>query len=95
MLKEKGIASQIVSSKGQYGGGTMPDLDLDSYAVVLEMGKSKSIGRRMYHALLDQDPAILTNLKSGQIHIDLLCLQEEDIQQIAGLISLAYQNLSS
>lgn len=95
LLKEKAIECQIVSSKGQYGGGTMPDLDLDSYAVVLELGKSKSIGRRMYHELLNQEPAILSNLKSGQVHIDMLCLQDLDIAQVSELISSAYQNFCS
>lgn len=95
LLREKGMDSQIVSSKGQYGGGTMPDLDLDSCAVLLELGKSKSIGRKMYHELLDQEPAILSNLKSGQIHIDMLCLQDSDISQISELISSAHQNICS
>lgn len=93
LLKEKGIGSEIVSSKGQYGGGTMPDLELDSYALVLELGKSKSIGRKFYHQLLIQEPALLSNLKSGQIQIDMLCLQETDITQISELIFSAYQNL--
>lgn len=93
LLTKKNISSTIESSKGQYGGGTLPDLELDSYSIKLELGKGKSTGKQFYHELLNQKPALLANLKSGSIFIDLLCLQEKDLDEVAALIKKAYKKM--
>ncbi|NPD46413.1 MULTISPECIES: L-seryl-tRNA(Sec) selenium transferase [unclassified Lentimicrobium] len=93
LLAKKSISSSIEPSKGQYGGGTLPDLVLDSYSVKLNLGKGKSTGKQFYHELLNQKPALLTNLKSGSIYVDLLCLQEKDLDDVAELIKKAYKKL--
>lgn len=94
LLAKQSISSKIEATKGQYGGGTLPDLELDSYSLKLDLGKGKSTGKQFYHQLLNQKPALLTNLKSGSIYIDLLCLQEKDLDEVAELIKKAYKKLA-
>lgn len=81
-LAELGVNSSVSPSEGQYGGGTLPDLKLKSYQVKLELDKKYS-GKDLYHKLLLVDRPILTNLKSGNIYIDMLCINDCDIPNIA------------
>lgn len=81
-LFKLGINSTVTESEGQYGGGTLPDLKLKSYQVKLELDKKNS-GKVLYNKLLNADLPLLTNLKSGHIFIDMLCVKNEDIPLIA------------
>lgn len=81
-LHKLGISSTVSESEGQYGGGTLPDLKLKSYQVKLELEKKNS-GKMLYNRLLNSDFPILTNLKSGHIYIDMLCIKNGDIPLIA------------
>ena len=91
-LENKNIFSEIVPSKGQYGGGTLPDLKLDSYSVKLTLPRKDGLGKKVYHQLLNQQPALLTNLKSGSIFVDLLTLQNEDIALVSDLLEQAIKS---
>ena len=92
-LLEKEISSQIVESKGKYGGGTLPDLEIDSFSLeLLPCNKKNTLAKEMYHKLLEEEYPILSNLKSGKIFFDLLTIQDKDIEQIVKTIALAYQN---
>ena len=92
-LKNRNIVSEIVSSKGQYGGGTLPDLNLDSFSVKLVLPRKNACGKKVYHQLLYQEPALLTNLKSGSIFIDLLTLQIENIPLVSELLERAIKSV--
>lgn len=81
-LSKLGIKSSISPSEGQYGGGTLPDLTLPSFQVKLELEKKYS-GKTLYHKLLFTEMPLLTNLRSGHIYIDLLCINNNDLPLIA------------
>jgi L-seryl-tRNA(Ser) seleniumtransferase len=89
LLSDLGVKTLLVSSKGQYGGGTMPDAQIDSFSLMLDLGDSKHMGKRIYHQLLIQNTPILCNLISGKIYIDMLCVQNDDIKPMAKLIASA------
>lgn len=93
-LDKYNICSKVVDSKGKYGGGTLPDMELDSYSVRLLPEDSKnSLAKSLYHKLLEQKQPVLSNLKSGAIYFDALSLQDDDIADIAKTISLAYSQV--
>jgi len=89
-LKEYDIASEIVKSKGKYGGGTLPNLEIDSYALKLSPKNTKNtLSKALYHQLLEQDKPVLSNLKSGKIYFDILSLQDDDMEDMVNSINLA------
>ncbi len=93
-LDSLGISSEITESKAQYGGGTLPDLGIDSFSVKLNFdipkSNQKGKGKELYHALLQQEKPILSNLISGSIFFDALTLEKESIKEIAAAINDAY-----
>ena len=93
-LKLHNIDSELIESKGKYGGGTLPDLEIDSFSVkLLPKNTKNTLAKQLYHQLLERDKPILSNLKSGEIYFDILTLQEENIKHIAQLISLAFNKV--
>ncbi len=93
-LDKYDICSKIVDSKGKYGGGTLPDLELDSYSLKLMPEDSDNhLAKSLYHKLLEQEQPVLSNLKSGAIFFDALTLQKEDIPQITENINLAFKEV--
>ncbi len=93
-LEKFNITSEVVSSKGKYGGGTLPDLEIDSYSVKLVVKNPKStLSKKLYHKLLEQDMPVLSNLKSGKIYFDVLTLQDTDIQQLVTSINLSVKEV--
>lgn len=96
-LKKQNINSNIINSNGQYGGGTMPDHTINSFAVVIsekvESRKKKStFAENMYLGLLNLDKPVLGILKKGEIHFDVLTLFEDNIKYVAKAIKEVYNN---
>ena len=90
-LDSLNICSKIVESKGKYGGGTLPDLELDSFSVkLLPKDTNNQLAKKLYHQLLEQQQPILSNLKSGAIYFDALTLENREIEIIAQNIKKAY-----
>ncbi len=90
-LHKYNIETVITDSKGQYGGGTLPDYVIDSYTVRIENAESNKkrskFAEKLYHSLLDNDLPILSILKKGNIYFDVLTLIDEDISKIAQIIN--------
>ncbi|MCD4665374.1 MAG: L-seryl-tRNA(Sec) selenium transferase [Bacteroidales bacterium] len=90
--------TRVVESKGQFGGGSLPGKEINSYAVWLEKenvsNKQKSeFAEKMYYGLLKQQQPVLGILKKGNIYFDMLAIQDEDIKKIAGIIKDVYKNI--
>ena len=79
---KKGIESKIVESKAQCGGGTLPHLEIDSYAVRLS-SESKKFAEQTHKKLLELDKPVLAILREGNLLFDLLSLNEDDFPEIA------------
>ena len=89
-LLDLDINSEISQSEGLYGGGTLPDLKLNSYQVKIDISKllktNKNCGKTIFDQLLLTEKPLLTNLKSGNVYIDMLCVNDSDILTIANCV---------
>jgi L-seryl-tRNA(Ser) seleniumtransferase len=91
-LADSGITSRVVKSIGQCGGGSLPNLEIDSFAVSLTC-EHKSQKKRslfaggVFRKLLDLDTPILGILRRGEILFDVLTLSEADFPYITAAIS--------
>jgi len=98
-LRSKKIETEIIISKGQYGGGTLPDLDIKSYSVkILKTGKIEKqtdFAQKMHHELLQHEKPVLSILKKGNIYFDVLTIFDEDIKILCNTISDTYLKLIS
>ena len=93
-LKEFGIQSQVVETKAQCGGGTLPDAEIDSFAVELlcdaTNNKERSgFAERMHHNLLHSSTPVLAILKAGNVQFDVLTIADDEIVEVAMIISEA------
>lgn len=85
--------TEVVRSRGQYGGGTLPDLVLDSYSVRLKLSSSQrnaDKGKQLYHELLSGELPVLANLVKGEIYLDVLCIEESMIPQTGLKVANSY-----
>jgi L-seryl-tRNA(Ser) seleniumtransferase len=89
-LEAEGISSKVVKSKGQCGGGTLPDLTIDSYAVVLDFKGTKQekniFAEKAYRALLNIEKPVLGILRKGALMFDVLTLFGSDIPYLVKAI---------
>lgn len=79
------LHADIVPSKVQVGGGTLPEVYFDSYA--LEITSPFINGEELFSKLLKLDKPIVSFLKHGKVVIDLFCVHEDDMPYIAQSIN--------
>lgn len=78
------IQSEIVESIAHCGGGTLPRLKLDSYSVMLiNKDNTKNFAEKLFKQLLHLERPILGILREGNIHFDVLTINEEDIDYVS------------
>ncbi|MFH1618015.1 MAG: L-seryl-tRNA(Sec) selenium transferase [Candidatus Margulisiibacteriota bacterium] len=82
LLFEQKIDCEVVENKGHCGGGTLPDLEIASYAVRL----SGVDAEKLFYKLLRLDRPILGILRKGEILFDLLTVEEKDLQYMGSAI---------
>ena len=95
-LSKYDIESEVVASKGQFGGGALPGSEIDSFAVKIKIikdtSRQKSIfAENLYKNLLQQNKPLLGILRKGNIYFDVLTLQERELEFVAELISDVYK----
>lgn len=93
-LTDAGVDADVVKSTGRCGGGTLPKLKINSYAVVLNGGHRSpkarsSFAETVFHRLLDLDYPIIGILRRGDVLFDVLTLSETDFPYITSAISEA------
>jgi L-seryl-tRNA(Ser) seleniumtransferase len=90
LLKNYGIDSEIVKTKGQCGGGTLPDGEIDSFAVQIKMKGSNKVrseyAEKLHSKLLLHSKPVLGVLKQGNILFDVLTIFENEVNDIAKVI---------
>ncbi|MBU1121785.1 MAG: L-seryl-tRNA(Sec) selenium transferase [Candidatus Omnitrophota bacterium] len=87
-FSKHGIYSKILTSQGYCGGGTLPDVKIESFAVCLNFSHKKNkeragAGEKLFRALLRIDKPIVGILRKGEILFDVLTLSSQDIPFIA------------
>ncbi|OQA33542.1 MAG: L-seryl-tRNA(Sec) selenium transferase [Betaproteobacteria bacterium ADurb.Bin341] len=91
-LQTHNVQAKVVDSIGRCGGGTLPMLELASFAVML-VSASKSqkersqFAERVFMALHEAEPPVVGILRQGEMLFDVLTLSEEDIALVAGQIA--------
>ncbi len=77
------IKSEIIESKAQCGGGTLPQLKIDSLAVKIIHNGNRNYAKKLHQKLLELDKPILGILREGDLLFDVLSIKEKDIKYIA------------
>jgi L-seryl-tRNA(Ser) seleniumtransferase len=91
-LHELNIQTKLISSEGKFGGGTMPDASIPSYAVELVLDScdnQKRKAEKIYRKLLVSEIPCLGLLIKGQLSFNLLSVFEDEIPQLAKNIATA------
>ncbi|MEA2095410.1 MAG: L-seryl-tRNA(Sec) selenium transferase [Candidatus Cloacimonadota bacterium] len=82
------IKSEIIESKAQCGGGTLPQLKIDSLAVKIIHDGDRNFAKKLHKELLELDKPILGILREGDLLFDVLSIKEKEIKYIAESINL-------
>ncbi len=85
-LNSLDIECKIIDSPARTGGGTLPQLQLKSKAVML-ISDNKKFAKRVFSGLLKLDRPILGILREGNLLFDVLTVFEEDIPYIAKAVN--------
>ncbi len=90
-LQDKGISASLSESQGQFGGGTLPDESIPSFAVKLNIDKPNrersKIAKTLYHQLLKGETPVLSILKGANIYWDMLCVEDKELDALANSIT--------
>lgn len=87
-LKDRDVAATIVKSTGRCGGGTLPSLEIPSYAVMLFSDKRSqkersAFAEQVFNKLHLSKRPIIGILRQGELLFDVLTLAEADFSFIA------------
>lgn len=95
-LKLHNIDSEVVSSIGQTGGGTVPEGKIPSFSVkLLVSGNSKersSFSEKTYNSLLQNKQPVLAILKKGYLYFDMLTIFENELDELTLIVSEVISN---
>jgi L-seryl-tRNA(Ser) seleniumtransferase len=91
------IESDVVPSTGQFGGGSLPDIEIGSFSVVLRNNESNRLrsdfAEKMYQGLLAHPEPVLAVLKQGNLHFNILTIFKEHVPELARIIYQVTQTI--
>jgi L-seryl-tRNA(Ser) seleniumtransferase len=98
-LTAAGIGSAVISSKGQCGGGALPDKTMNSFAIRINPDsetrtKRAEFAEKMYYGLMKHQTPVVGILRKGEILFDMLTVPEEDYNQIVEAIVIVYHQIT-
>ena len=91
LLSKENISNKIIDNIARCGGGTLPQVEIPSYAVQLDLSKSKLSPEQLYHKLLQLDKPILGILREGSLLFDMFTLDKDQTTEIAKQIKKMIQ----
>jgi len=81
------VNADIKESEAFSGGGSLPQVKLESYSVVLiPPDNNKNFAKDVYRRLLTAEVPVVSILRKGEIHFDVLTINAEDIPDIARIV---------
>ena len=95
-LKNCGISTRIIENIGQCGGGTLPELKIPSFTILLELSykdRKNNLAQKIFSELLKLEIPILGILRKGNILFDLLTVEEKDVPIIASAVEKVYAKI--
>ena len=97
LLLSHGIASKVVSSLGQSGGGSLPGAGIESYAVMLtppdKLKTHEGAPATIFAALLNHDTPLLGVMRKGHLLFDMLTIAPEETDKVATIIHDVHKSL--
>lgn len=93
-LSSQLIQTKVVESFGQYGGGTMPDHKISSFAVEIISKENRDTSRstfieRLHKNLLSPSLPVISILREGRLLLDVLAIQDSEIPLIVQSVNEA------
>jgi L-seryl-tRNA(Ser) seleniumtransferase len=93
-----GISSEIVPNTGQTGGGSLPEAEINSFAVEItgafKTGRERAaFSEKLYRGLLVHETPVLGILRKGRVLLDVLTLHPSEIPQVAMTTRDVYNSL--
>ena len=85
------IKTCIIETKVKTGGGSMPGVTLDSYAI--QFYEPDEYNAQAYLNLLDLPKPIVTYLTQGKLNIDIIAIDEIDFNYISEEINKEYKKI--
>jgi L-seryl-tRNA(Ser) seleniumtransferase len=94
------IPAEIVPGIGRCGGGTLPALEIPSFALKLTCAaesqqKRSEFAGRLFHELLALDRPILGILRQGEIVFDVLTMDERDFGYVSEVAAAIIQRTAA
>lgn len=91
-LKKSDITAEVVDSKAQVGGGTLPDLFIDSKGVKLNPPKLSSkkreqLAEHIFLNLMQDSKPVVAILRKGYVVFDVRTVLEEEIPSIVSTLA--------
>jgi L-seryl-tRNA(Ser) seleniumtransferase len=91
ILQEYAIESTVVPNMAQTGGGSLPEAEIASFAVLItgsfKTNRERAVfAEKLYHDLLVQDTPVLAILRKGHILFDMLTIPDQEIPLLARII---------
>ena len=90
-LIDSTIAKDIVKTQVSTGGGSMPGVVLNSYAI--QVNEVDEQNAKAYLELLNLPKPIVTYLAQGKLHIDIISVNYDDFNYISQEINKVYNKL--
>jgi L-seryl-tRNA(Ser) seleniumtransferase len=79
LLNARGVAAEVVETRGQVGGGAMPLAEPTSFACALRRGDPAEVQEK----LRDADPPVIARISDGRLLLDVRCLADDELDLVA------------
>jgi len=87
-LQSSETKAEIIKSKAQCGGGALPQLELESYAVKISPEQpDKNFADKIFKKLLLAEKPVLGILREGELLLDVFAIQPDEVDVIVEIVS--------
>lgn len=87
------LGAGVEETSGRVGGGAMPLAELESCAVTLSPRNSSA--EALEAMLRGGDPPVAARVREGKVALDLRCVREEEISQLAAVLNECARRFSA
>lgn len=90
LLKDVDVEAEVVPSKAQVGGGTLPDLFIDSFAVKIKFSKKEEKkAEGIFRILMQLDEPVIGILREGDLLFDMQSVLSWQLKKLSTQIKIA------
>ena len=93
LFNQQGITTEVIENDTYCGGGTLPNLKIKSYAVLLTpLKRDKKFAQYIFKNLLKMNYPVLSILREGNLLFEVLTLSENDLPYIVNNVKTLIEN---